>query len=212
MDKKTKNIIMIIILLVILAGVIMLFAVKFNKSLEYRSGTRIEVSLPKGYDKGDIEEIAKVSFTDKKFIVQDIEKLNQVVSIKLQSYTEEEFNNFKSKISEKYEIDEEKLSIFEIEVPATRIRTVISPYVFPVSLITILSLVYIGIRNIKNGKLINKISKILTTLILVAGLFFSIILITRIPFSKYTMPIALMVYLVTLLISITLSNKEKLEN
>lgn len=209
MEKKIKNIMIIIILLVLLTGVIMLFAAKFNKSLEYKSGTRIEVSLSKGYNKEDIEQIVRECFTDKKFVVQDIEKLNQVVSIKLESYTEEEFNHFKTKISEKYEIDEEQLSIFEVEVPATRIRTLIMPYIVPVSLITILLLAYVGIRNIKKGKAIQKVSQILTILVLVAGLFFSIMLITRIPFSKYTMPIALMVYLVTLLISMILSNKEE---
>lgn len=197
---KNKKIMIIAVIVVILVGIIMTATIGFNKSMEYKSGTRIEVSLQSGYDKKDVETIVKECFPNKKYDIQDVEEMNQVVSIKLNEYSEEELDNFKSKICEKYEIEKDNLSLYEIAVPATRIRTIVSPYVWPVTMATVISLLYVGIRNIKENKVIKSIAKVFVTLLIVAGLFFSIIVITRIPFSNYTMPIALMIYLITMII------------
>lgn len=205
---KNKNIIKIITTIIVLIGIVMLIVTGFNKSIIYEEGTRLEIALEKGYNNEDIEKIVRESFQNKEYLIQDIEKLNQVVSIKLQSYTDEELENFKSKIAEKYEINSEDLVLYEIEVPATRIRTIINPYVLPVGILTILVLVYIGIRNIKKEKPIKNVTELLTLLIGIAGLYFSIIVISRISFNEYTMPVALMVYLITLLLgAIKVNNK-----
>lgn len=204
---ENKKIIKILTVLIIIIGIIMLVITRFNKSIIYKSGTKIEISIEKGYNKADIEQLVKESFPNRDFIVQDIEKLNQVASIKIQSYTEEELNTFKTKISEKYEIEKDKLVIYEIKVPATRIRTIIKPYVLPVSLVTILTLAYIGIRNIKNGEAIKKVVQLLTILVEVAGIFFSIMVIAKLQFNEYTMPTSLMIYLVTLILGTIKINK-----
>ncbi len=184
----------------------MLFVVGFNKSIAYKKGTRIEVMISKGYNKTDIETIAKETFQNRKILVQDVEKLNQVFSVKLENYTQEELDNFKTKISEKYNIDVEKLELYEIPIPSTRISTVITPYMFPTILATIISIVYIVIRNIKNKNIIREVFKILINLVLIEGIYFSIIVITQIPFTTYTMPIALTLYIATLLFTITKTN------
>ena len=93
-------------------------------------------------------------------------------------------------------------------MPTSRIRTFVEPYVFSVSLVTILSLVYILIRNIKNEKLVENILKTIIILALVFGIYFSLILICRIPFGTYTMPIALTIYISTLLIVVNKANKQ----
>ena len=210
MKKITENkkILIIAILIIIVAGIIFLAVKGFNKSIIYDSATRIECYIPSGYEKADIENITNETFSNKNVTVQDIEKLNQIVSIKIKDYSEEELENFKTKISEKYGIDKDKLEIYEIKIPTTRISTIVKPYVLPVSIVTVLSLVYIALRNIKSKEAVKKIIKVALTLVLVAGIYFSILVIAQIPINEYTMPISLMLYVLTLLIEVIKLNKE----
>lgn len=210
MKKITENkkILIIAILIIIVAGIIFLAVKGFNKGIIYDSATRIECYIPSGYEKADIENITNETFSNKNVTVQDIEKLNQIVSIKIKDYSEEELENFKTKISEKYGIDKDKLEIYEIKVPTTRISTIVKPYVLPVSIVTVLSLVYIALRNIKSKEAVKKVIKVALTLVLVAGIYFSILVIAQIPINEYTMPIALMLYVLTLLIEVIKLNKE----
>lgn len=210
MKKITENkkILIIAILIIIVAGIIFLAVKGFNKGIIYDSATRIECYIPSGYEKADIENITNETFSNKNVTVQDIEKLNQMVSIKIKDYSEEELENFKTKISEKYEIDKDKLEIYEIKIPTTRISTIVKPYVLPVSIVTVLSLVYIALRNIKSKEAVKKVIKVALTLVLVAGIYFSILVIAQIPINEYTMPIALMLYVLTLLIEVIKLNKE----
>lgn len=197
--SKSKKILLAISILIILAGIIMLVVEGFNKSLIYQNASKIECYIPDGYTKEDIKQITDEVFLGKKVLIQDVEKLSQVVSIKIQEYTQEELDNFKSKISEKYGIEKEDLQVYEIEVPATRVKTIVTPYVWPVAVTTIISIVYLTIKNIKQRDVVKKILKLLLTLALVTGLYFSIIVIVRIPVNEYIMPIALALYVITLL-------------
>lgn len=197
---KKNNLILLVLIVFILAGLITMFVTGFNKSFEYQAGTRIEVYIPQGYEKQDVIDIANESFNGKKINFEKMEKLNQVAGIKVKEYSSEELDVFKTKISEKYNIDKDKLQIYEIEIPATRISTAIEPYILPVILVTVISLIYVLFRNLKSEQKWKIILKIVLTLSIVLGLYFSIVLICRLPFADYTMPLALAIYIITLLI------------
>ena len=204
---KNKKTIAILVVLIILAGIILVFTKGFNKDISYQKATRIEVNIPKGYEKDDIKQIAEETFGNKNIQVQDIEKTNQVVSLRIKDYTEDELNNFKTKISEKYGIEQDKLTVEEIKIPGTRMLTLVTPYMFSLGLATVLSIIYIGLRNIKKEPL-KKVLKVILGLIAALGVYFSIIAIARIPVNEYTMPIALTVYVAALLIIVGKINKE----
>ena len=204
-----EKIFLIINILIIITGIIILCTMGFNKSIEYRAGTRIEVYIPQSYEKQDITDIVYESFSDTDFLIEDIEKLNQVAGIRISSYTEEELNNLKTNISEKYEIEEDKLEIYEIKLPTTRISTVIKPYIFPVVLVTVLSLIYVLFRNLKSENKWKKLLNILLTILSILGVYFSLILILRLPFGTFTMPLALTIYITTLIILVSNIKKNK---
>lgn len=192
-----------ILILTILAGTIILFVLGFEKSILYKAGTRIEIYIPQGYEKQDIINIAQESFNGKKIQFEEIEDLNQIAGLRInEKYTEEEIKNLKSKISEKYNIDEKELDIFEISMPTKRISNDIRPYVKPVSLVTIITLIYILLRNIKKQSKWKMMLKMTAILAIVLGLYFSLMLIIRIPYGVYTMPIALAIYISTLIITV----------
>ena len=146
---KNKKTIAILVVLIILAGIIMVFTKGFNKDISYQKATRIEVNIPKGYEKDDIKQIAEEVFSDKNIQMQDIEKTNQVVSVRIKDYTEEELNNFKTIISEKYGIEQDKLTVEEVKIPGTKMLTLVTPYLFSLGLVTVLTIIYICLKNIK---------------------------------------------------------------
>lgn len=196
-----KRIFLIIIILIILSGIITLCVAGFKKSTAYEAGTRIEVYIPKGYEKQDIINIAKESFS-KKVSFDEIDKLNQVAAIKLHDYTKEELETFETKISEKYDMEKDDLQLQEIKLPTTRISTAITPYIFPIVLVTVLSLIYMLFRSLKSENKWKILLNIIINLAIALGLYFSLILILRIPFGSYTMPLALAIYIIILIISV----------
>ena len=172
-----KKIILIVIsILIILAGVIVGCFKGVEKSIEYKSGTRIEVYIPKGYNKEDIINIAKESFGNIEMLFSEIETLNQVAGIKVEEYSKEQIDIYISKIAEKYEMDKEKIEYHESLVPETKVITVMKPYILPVIIITVLSLIYIIIKNYKFDKKIKMICRILGILVMTLLVYFSIIL------------------------------------
>jgi len=200
--SNKNKIILSVIIIFIICGIITLLTNGFEKTSEYKAGTRIEVYIPQGCEKEDIVNIANGSFNGKAFEIEKIEKLDQIVGIRIEEYTEEEIKDFKAKISEKYAIKEDKLEIYEIKLPTTRVRTIVEPYVFPITLVTVLSLIYVLFTNLKADDKFMKILKVLLTLVLVLGLYFSLIVVCKLPFGIYTMPLALVIYIVTLIIEI----------
>ena len=134
-------------------------------------------------------------------------KINQVAGIKVKKYTKDELDNFKTKIAEKYEMDKKEIELHEVSVPTTRISSIVTPYVLPMILVTGLSLIYVGIRNFKSNERLKILLKVLVTITIVIGLYFSIIALFRLPFGIYTMPLALAIYVITLLISVNNSRK-----
>jgi len=197
-----KTILLIISILIIILGVITVSFKGFEKSIEYKAGTRIEVNIPNGYEKQNIINIAKESFDTDEILFSKIEKLNQIAGIKVAEYSEEQLNAYLNKISEEYKIEQKDIKYYEIEIPETKISTIVEPYLLPVLLITTLSLAYIIIKNYKAKNKIKISLEILGILVIILSLFFSLIAIFRLQFNIYTMPLALAIYIVTLLIAV----------
>lgn len=198
-NKKTVT--LAIIILVIIAGAITLGISGVEKSFEYKAGTRIEVYIPEGYEQNDIMNIAKECFETEKILFSKVEKVNKVAGIKLTQYTQEQLDNYLLNISKKYGIDEEDMEYYEIVVPETKINTITEPYILPIIIITLLSLLYIAIKNYKSEKKIKMLLKILGILVITLCLYFSIIALFRLQFSIFTMPLAFAIYIITLLIA-----------
>lgn len=197
-----KTIILAISILIILAGGITIGISGFEKSLEYKSGTRIEVYIPEGYEKQTILNFAQECFKTDEIIFSEIEEVGKVAGIKVEKYTQAQLENYLLKISEKYGIDGEDMEHYEIVIPETKVSTVVEPYLLPLIIITLLSLIYIIIKNYKSNNKIKMSLKILGILVIVLSLYFCCIALFKLQFGIYTMPLAFALYIVTLLIAI----------
>ena len=155
-----------------------------------------------GIEISDMENIVSEVLGDTKFMVQRVESFGNAVVVVAKDITEEQRDNIVSKFNEKYgtELKSEYIEIKDI--PFTRIKDVIKKYILPGSITLGFALIYFIIRFKKVGW--KKV--ILKTLLLPATaelLLFSIISITRVPFSRIAVALGIGLYIVSI-ISLTI--------
>lgn len=193
-----QKIICIVIIAVILAGISVICTTGFNLSLMYSNNKRIDVYIGKDFSLGDIKVIADEIFEGNK-VLQTSELIDDYASVTVKDASEEQVNNFKTKISEKYNVSEELQSIKTTEVPSVNVIDVMKPYIFPIILVTLIATMYLAIR-FREKNALKVCAKVISSLIIIEAVYLSIIAITRIPFNDLIMPIGLLIYIISLMI------------
>ena len=94
---KKSRIIYVLLALIIIAGAICAYTMKFNFSLAYDDSVRIDISIGKEYKVEDMNQIAKEVFQDQEFIVQDVEIFNDMAAITVRTVTDEQKNQLVQK-------------------------------------------------------------------------------------------------------------------
>lgn len=194
---KSKQLKIILIALVIIAGIVIIAVEGFNFDLKYQDTQRVELYLKTEFNIADIRQITNEVFGNQKVMIQKVEVFEDSVSITTTSISDEQKNNLITKINEKYgtELTTEDTTIENIG--HTRGRDIIKPYIIPFAIAVIVVLVYLGIRYYKLV-IVKVIGKSIGIMVLVQVLLFSIIAITRIPIGRLTIPMVILVYLLTL--------------
>ena len=193
-----QKIIGIIIIAIILAGISVICTTGFNLSMVYSNNVRVDAYIGKDFNLSDIKVIADEIFEGEK-VLQTADLTEDYVVLTVKEASEEQVNNFKTKLTEKYSISENMQNVKTTEIPSINVIDVMKPYIFPIGLITIIVAIYLGVRYRKENPL--KIcAKVVSSLIIVEAIYFSIIAITRIPFNDLIMPIGVLVYIVSLMV------------
>ena len=196
---KSKQLKIILIALIIIAGIVMIAVKGFNFDLKYQDTQRIELYIQTQFEISDIEQITDEVFGNQKVMIQKVEVFEDSVLITTTSISDEQKNDLITKVNEKYgsEINAEEIQINN--VPHTRGRDIIKPYVMPFAIAVIATLIYLGVRYYKLN-MAKVLFKSIGILLLTQILLFSVIAITRIPIGRLTIPMVIAVYLCTLLI------------
>ena len=194
---KSKQLKIILIALVIIAGIVMIAVKGFNFDLKYQDTQRVELYLKTEFNISDIKQITNEVFGNQKVMIQKVEVFEDSVSITTNTISDEQKNNLITKINEKYgtKITAEDAKIEN--VAHTRGRDIVKPYILPFAIATLITLVYLGIRYHKL-KASRVILKSIGLMLLAQMILFSVIAITRIPIGRLTIPMVILVYLLTL--------------
>ena len=194
---KSKQLKIIIIALVIIAGIVMIAVKGFNFDLKYQDTQRVELYLKTEFNISDIRQITDEVFGNQKVMIQKVEVFEDSVSITTTSISDEQKSNLITKINEKYgtEITAEDTTVENIG--HTRGRDIIKPYIVPFAIAAIVVLIYLGIRYYKLS-IAKVIAKSIGIMALAQILLFSVMAITRIPIGRLTIPMVILVYLLTL--------------
>ena len=100
-NTKTK-IIACIVAIVIIVGLIITFTFGLNFELKYQETDRIQLLVGKEFEISDIKQITDEIFPNQEVIIQKARELEDVVSITAKEITDEQVNELKTKISEKF--------------------------------------------------------------------------------------------------------------
>lgn len=207
MNKKTK-ILAILIAMIIIAGMIVTFTIGLNFDLRYQEAKSIQLYLEKDFQIGDIKQITDEVLPNQAVVIQKVEVFEDTVSILAKEMTEEQKSNLINKVNEKYGLELTTDSIQITNIPHTRGRDIVRPYIMPFAIATIIILVYMAIRYYKLG-MIKTLLETVALLIVAQATLLSVMAIARIPIGRITIPLVLAVYVLSL-IAITSCFEKKL--
>ena len=170
----------------------------FNFDLKYQDTKQIEFGLDKQFSISDIKAITDEVLNNEPVLIRKVEVYEDAVNITAREITDEQKANIITKVNEKYGTDLNADEIEIVTVAHTKGRDIIMPYVVPFIIATIIILIYMMIKYYKlnSGKVLLKTIGII---ILTQVLLFSIMAITRIPIGRLTIPLILIVYMLTLI-------------
>ena len=165
MTKKQK-ILIAIIALIIIAGIIITATIGLNFDLRYQDSKKIELYLEQDFEISDIKAITDEVFSNEPVIIQKVEVYEDTVSITAKDITDGQKADLINKVNEKYGTELSTDSTTIENIPHTRGRDIIKPYIAPFCIATLIILVYMAIRYSKLG-IVKTILKVVIILSLI---------------------------------------------
>lgn len=210
--KQNKNkIALVITLLIIIAGIAMIVIKGFAFDLKYQDAKRIEIALGGTFSIDDVKSITNEVFGNQTVMLQKVEVFEDAVSITAKDITDEQKQSIIDRINEKFHTEVKAEDVDIITVSHTRARDLLKPYVFPFAMATIVILVYMAIRYHSLAS-IKVVAQTLGIVVLMQALLFSVMAIVRIPIGRLTIPLVLLVYLLSLIGCTNRFEKKRKEN
>ncbi|NLC87332.1 MAG: hypothetical protein GX682_00905 [Clostridiaceae bacterium] len=216
MDKKTR-IVAIIITLIVIAGIITTFIFGLNFDLIYKQHKEIDIYIGQEFENKDIENIVKEVIGKEKVIIKKVELYEDMVSITVENISDEQLEQLNTKINEKYQLENTKESLLVTDVSNVKGRDLIKPYVWPTIIsffvIEIYLFVYLLIykKSGRNVKIIKEMLIFFSITVIVQLLYFAIISITRLPINRITIPISILLYLITTIVTLYKLEKQNIK-
>ncbi len=196
MKKNSTKILILLIAIIIIVGACIIGIKGLAFELKYQNSKKIEVGLSKKFEEKDIKEITNEIFEKQPVIIEPIEIYEDAVSITTTEITEEQKNNLIAKLNEKYEAELVAENIEIEEKSHVRGRDIIKPYIKPFIIVSVIILAYLAIRYYKLNAL-KVLVQSFGIIVISQAVLLGIMAITRIPIGKLTIPLVLIVYMIS---------------
>lgn len=202
-----------ILTLITLAGIIVTCIYGLNFGLNYGKHKEVDIYIGQEFKNIDIYQIASEVLENKNISVQKVELYEDMVSISAREITTEQLTELNVKINEKYGLENTLEEVVVTEVPNVSGRDLIKPYIIPVAISLLVIIIYLVIYSViysKKGREITTLKtvvKAMLTIMEVQLLYLSILAITRLEVNRLTIPVSIVLYIITTLVIIL-----KLEN
>ena len=207
MKQKSAKIIIALIAIILIAGTIMICTKGLVFGLNYEDSKKVEINLGKQFEEKDIKEITNDVFGKQPVLIQAIEVYKDAVSITTTGITDDQKADLITKLNEKYGTD---ISTDDITIEANahiRGRDIVKPYIVSFAIATVIVLVYLSIRYYKLNSL-KVLAKSIGIMLLAQLILLAIIAIVRIPIGVLTMPVVLLIYVLSTYICTTKFDKD----
>ena len=137
-----------------------------------------------------------------------VELYEDMVSITARDFSDEQIEQINQKINEKYELENTVEDITITQNAKIRGRDLIKPYILPIAITMIILAIYALIRFRKNKKW-KVLLKVVGYPILVEAVFLSLLGITRLPITRFVLPVAMLLFVVTIFVVFTRLENQK---
>ncbi len=192
-----KQIIFGIALVIIVIGIVMQYMLGFNISFNNGTYTSINVYMTKQVGLDEVKALVGETFNGK-YKVEYTDEFSDTVSIKVTEMSDEQIQELQNKLKEKYEFEEGANHIVITTIPTMRVFDLIRDYIMPISLTFVIVLVYFAIAFRKLG-IYKSLIEPAISVILIGGVYVSILAICRIPINEYVIPLGIFIYIASLL-------------
>lgn len=205
--KVMKRVVSILLICLLIAGIIVIAVKGFNVGLKYSENTQIAINIGKTFEINDIKQITSEVFKGQRVIIQKVELYEDMVQITVKEASEGQINELNTKINEKYELENSIDDVEVVQNANVRLRTLIKPYILPISILSIVTILYAMIVYRKQGILYVLYT---TAMAIVApqAILSSLYAVTRIPINRLTSIIAVVVYIASITITMIYFGKK----
>lgn len=197
MKNKILYLVMIIITVV---GAVIAGTKGFEFDIAYRKTKMVELLIGKEFNIEDIRNITNDVLKAKEVKLNKVGEFENTVAITVDSITDEEIDLLVQKVNEKYELEIKKEDVLSLNLANTRLRDIIKPYIIPVIIVTIISLVYFMLIYRKVG-IINVCIKYVLNVILPEASIIGLFAIIGMPIAEYTMALLTAIYGILLIVN-----------
>jgi len=196
LKNKKLLLLSIIIVIIIIAGIWIADSKGLNFSVIYTRNTELTLYIEKEFNDDDIKQIAEGVLGKDMYINRSADN-DRIISITAKEISDEQKVLIVKLINEKYEIElDEETSILVEQNGNVRGRDIIAQYGTQVMIAALVVLAYLVIVYKRVGPI-----KVLlgagSSFVATQGLYLSALAIFRIPINLLTMPISLLIFLVT---------------
>ncbi len=205
-----KLIIVLIALIIIIAGTVIKIKNGMNYIIKWKKSVSIAFHIHEAkVEKNDLKGILNESFPGSKYIIQNLddEEDDYLITIDKEQITDEEKNAFVEKVNSKYETEVKAEEIETVYNNPVKLFDIVKPYIIPVLITAVIIAAYFILRYKKVGAL-NIIENLLYGIIMPEWLYLSILSLFRIPIGYYTLPIAILIYLISIIVLINVFEKQ----
>ena len=201
-----KNKIRILAVIIIIIGIILIAVKGLVFDLNYAENKQIQMTIDAEFELKDIEQMAKEVFNNQDFKLNIVGEDEDTISIKIRDYTDEQLLQLNDKINEKYGLSNNVEDIERYNNTNLRGRDIVKHFVVAMAISTVLVAIYsmIKYKKLKPHKVL---IELVLKLFLSQMLLISIYSITRLPISRVTMSISIVLYLIVL--TVFTAEKEK---
>ena len=204
-----KLIIVAICLVIIIAGTVVKLIKGMNYQLKWKKTKSIVLYLDDA-QKNDLDLVVKEAFPGKDFKIQNLEEDDEfLVTIDYINISYNEMSSFVDKLNEKYNMD---LTVEDLEIRVNNnvlLLDVVKPYLIPILITVIVVSVYFILRYKKIGA-IKIIENLIYGIVMPQWVYFAILALSRLPVGYYTLPISILIYLISIITLIYVFEKQSI--
>lgn len=206
-----KLLVFIVSIVIMLTGAIMANTMGFNKSIEYGEHTKILVYMNMESNIEDVKNLVSEVFGGR-FEISYTDEFKDTISIKAQGISEEQIDNLKNKLQEKYQFEENTEYLVTLGNASIGTYELVKDYIKPVAISFLIVIAYFAFAYRKLGWINGFVIPALS-IIIINALYVSFIAIFRIPLNEYIIPLGVLIYIMSLLgMTIYLNGKNKNKN